>query len=71
MPELLRQAVVDDVYNVGMLLGTHNDVAGFEIAVDKIPGVDITQVTDLAVIHISLLAMRQGIQSTHQLACKQ
>ena len=71
MPELLQQAVVDDVHNVSMLPGTHNDVAGFEIAVDKIPGVDITQATDLAIIHISLLAIRQGIQSTHQLACKQ
>jgi hypothetical protein len=71
MPELLRQAVVDDVHNTGMLPDTHNDVAGFEITVDEVLGVDVTQATDLAVMHISLLAMRQGIQSTHQLACKQ
>jgi hypothetical protein len=54
-----------------MLPGTHNDIAGFEIAVDEVSGVDVTQATDLAVVHISPLAMRQGIQLTHQLACQQ
>jgi hypothetical protein len=38
-----------------MLPDTHNDVAGFEIAVDEVLGVDVTEVTDLAVVHISPL----------------
>jgi hypothetical protein len=31
-----------------MLPHTHSNVAGFEVTVDKVSGVDVTQATDLA-----------------------
>ena len=56
MPELPRQAEVDDVHNVTMLPDTHNNVAWFEITVDEVLRVDVTQATDLDVARISQVA---------------
>ena len=52
MPELPRQAKVDNVHNVAMLPNTHNNVAWFEITVDEVSGVDVTQATDLDIVRI-------------------
>jgi len=50
-----------------MLSDTHNDIARFEIAVNKAARMDVLQVTKLIIANISPSVMVTEVEFTHQL----
>jgi hypothetical protein len=50
-----------------MTSDTHNDVAGFDVAVNKVPRMDVLQATELGIVDISPSVTVSGVEFTHQL----
>jgi len=50
-----------------VLSDTHNDIARFEIAVNKVVRMDVLQATELSIVNISPSVMVTEIEFTHQL----
>ena len=48
-----------------MTSDTHNDIAGFEDAVNKVPRMDVLQATELGVVDISLSVVVPEREFTH------
>jgi hypothetical protein len=55
------------MYDVGMTSDTHNDIAGFEVAVNKVPRVDVLHAMKLGVVDISPSVVVSEVEFTHQL----
>ena len=50
-----------------MASDTHNDIARFEVAVNKVPRMDVLQATELGVVDISPSVVVSEVEFTHQL----
>jgi hypothetical protein len=67
IPIFFREPEIDEVYSVGMLSKTHNNVARFEIAMNEVARMYVLQATELGVIDISPSAVASEVEFTHQL----
>jgi uncharacterized protein YlxP (DUF503 family) len=67
IPKFFRQPKIDEVYNVGALSDTHDDVARFEIAVNEVARMDVLQATELGIVDIGPSAVVSEVKFTHQL----
>ena len=67
VPIFFREPEIDEVYSVGVLSGTHNDVARFDIAMNEVARMYVLQATELGIIDISPSAMALEVEFTHQL----
>ena len=47
VPKLLRESKIDDVHQVCMLVGAHDDVAGLKVTVDEVARMDVLEATEL------------------------
>jgi len=69
IPKLLRESKIDDVRQVCMLAGTHDDITRFKVAVNKVVRMDMLQATELP--QHKLVRVMKMLHVTHQLASKQ
>ena len=70
IPIFFREPEIDEVYNVGLLSETHNDVARFEIAVNKVARMYVLQAMELGIVdmtHMSPSAVVSEVEFTYQL----
>jgi hypothetical protein len=67
IPIFFREPKVNEVYNVGVLSETHNDVARFEIAVNEVARMYVLQATELGIVDMSPSTMVSEHEITHQL----
>jgi hypothetical protein len=68
IPKFFREPEIDEVYNIGVLSETHNDVARFEIAVNEVARMYVLQTMELGTIDISSSVVVLEVEFTHQLS---
>ena len=67
IPIFFRESEIDEVYNVGMLSETHDDVARFEIAMNEVARMYVLQATELGIVDINPSVMASEVEFAHQL----
>ena len=67
IPIFFREPEIDEVYNVGVLSETHDDVARFEIAVNEVARMYVLQATELGIVDMSPSTLVSEVEFAHQL----